>query len=103
MSRNGKKVVFERIINNIDSSSSSSESNMDHSAHDADESTLLKGGGARDRVPSYRQEYRVYKRRWFMLASLCALNVSNGMVRVRRCTVEGRGLVPRPNPQLPVA
>lgn len=25
--------------------------------------------------------YRVYRWRWFMLASLCILNVSNGMVR----------------------
>ena len=30
---------------------------------------------------SYRIQYRVYRWRWLMLAALCALNVSNGMVR----------------------
>ena len=29
---------------------------------------------------SYRIQYRLYRWRWFMLAALCALNVSNGMV-----------------------
>ena len=33
-------------------------------------------------TPSYRQQlhYKVYPWRWFMLFSLCLLNVSNGMV-----------------------
>jgi hypothetical protein len=34
-------------------------------------------------VPTYRQQprqYRVYGWRWFLLASLCLLNISNGMV-----------------------
>ncbi len=32
-------------------------------------------------TPSYRRVvYRVYLWRWFMLASLCILNISNGMV-----------------------
>ena len=29
---------------------------------------------------SYRMQYKVYRWRWLMLAALCALNVSNGMV-----------------------
>ena len=29
---------------------------------------------------SYRIQYRVYRWRWLMLAALCALNISNGMV-----------------------
>ena len=37
-------------------------------------------------TPSYRRVvYRVYKWRWFMLVSLCILNVSNGMVRCASC------------------
>ncbi len=33
-------------------------------------------------IPSYRAvQYRVYPWRWFMLLTLCFLNVSNGMVR----------------------
>lgn len=40
-------------------------------------------------TPSYRRVvYRVYKWRWFMLASLCILNVSNGMVRRVSCMLE---------------
>ena len=34
---------------------------------------------------SYRIQYRVYRWRWLMLAALCALNVSNGMVRRPPC------------------
>ena len=30
---------------------------------------------------SYRIQYRLYRWRWLMLAVLCALNVSNGMVK----------------------
>ena len=33
------------------------------------------------RSASYRIQYRVYRWRWLMLAALCALNISNGMVR----------------------
>ena len=31
-------------------------------------------------LASYRIQYRVYRWRWFMLAALCTLNISNGMV-----------------------
>ena len=37
--------------------------------------------GSRSSSASYRIQYRVYRWRWLMLAALCALNVSNGMVR----------------------
>ena len=36
--------------------------------------------GSKSTSASYRLQYRVYTWRWFMLAALCALNVSNGMV-----------------------
>ena len=39
-------------------------------------------GEATDHTASPR--YRLYRWRWLMLASLCLLNVSNGMVRRRR-------------------
>lgn len=39
--------------------------------------------GGEDGTPSYRAvQYRLYPWRWFMLVSLCILNISNGMVRV---------------------
>ena len=31
-------------------------------------------------IASYRQQYRTYLWRWFMLLAVCLLNVSNGMV-----------------------
>lgn len=37
--------------------------------------------GGEDGAPSYMAvQYRLYPWRWFMLAALCILNISNGMV-----------------------
>ena len=66
-----RKVEFKESL----SSSSSDEIEMksgERSPSGSDASSL----------PSYRQarEYKVYRWRWLLLASLCLLNISNGMV-----------------------
>lgn len=50
-----------------------------------DEEHLRNASGSlpstsRRTVPSYREQYRVYHWRWFMLITLCLLNISNGTV-----------------------
>lgn len=60
------KVTFK----NLSSSDSSDDLKPERSPSDTDS------------LPSYRQArlYKVYRWRWLLLASLCLLNVSNGMV-----------------------
>lgn len=62
-----RKVSFRRDILSSDSSSSDD---------------LTRTPSETSSIPSYRQirQYKVYHWRWLMLASLCLLNISNGMV-----------------------
>ena len=45
-------------------------------------SAVEKGiqGNKSGSTASYKFQYRVYKWRWFMLLTVCLLNISNGMV-----------------------
>ena len=64
-----RKVAFKESL----SSSSSDEIEMKSGERTPSDTSSL---------PSYRQarEYKVYRWRWVLLASLCLLNISNGMV-----------------------
>lgn len=54
---------------------------LSSSSSDSDEA-LIRSSATSSTQPSYRQalQYRLYPWRWFMLATLCLLNVSNGTV-----------------------